>query len=95
MLSPKLDGTQLPEIIPFIIEEYIEEDHAVEQTRNRIAAQKIQQNILKLLQDELGVDAVLPLCLQGIDSAGILKHFHYYICIHILLIFSNFLNLLA
>ena len=30
------------------------------QTHYRTAAQKIQQNILKLLQDELGVDAVLP-----------------------------------
>ena len=66
----KLNCPQSLRIILCIIDEYIDEDHVSEQTHNQIAAQKIQQNILKLLQDELGDDAVL---LESVSKELILQ----------------------
>ena len=46
--------------ISCFVQEYIKKDRVTEQSHNQIAAQKLQQSILKLLWDELGVNAILP-----------------------------------
>ena len=47
-----------------ILEQYIEEDQETKIRHNRVTAQQVQQAILKMLRDELGVDQVLDETIQ-------------------------------
>ena len=63
--SRKTPRTILKTMFPFsdlgedVEEQYIEEDRDTEARRSRKASQRVQQAVLKMLRDELGVDDVL------------------------------------
>ena len=62
------------EIAEEVAEQYIGEDHETEAKRNRKRAKWVQQAILKMMRDELGIDQVLDetICKELILQVGLL-----------------------